>query len=240
MIQAAEFRLVQAQAAVFTPGLELRTARVLAKLLTAFGQLFDGEPQLLDLPVPSPAELPRITLKSSNERWLLVVSPARVDVVHRTPEPEEGPVGLNEFLDQALEIFGQYQEATAARIGRLACVITRFAISPNAAQEVARHFCREEWLRGPLNRPSDFELHAAKQFDLRPGLRINSWFRCRAGKITVRDQPPQPAASVEQDFNTLQEEYESRDFTAAQREEFFRAAPAELDHILEMYFPAGA
>jgi hypothetical protein len=90
-------------------------------------------------------------------------------------------------------------------------------------------------LDGPLNRPTDFEVHAAKQFTFYDGLRLNSWFRCKTAAVV--GPPRQSIALVEQDFNSPIEEAEKRDFDAGQRREFFGRVPAGLREVLDLYFP---
>jgi hypothetical protein len=91
-------------------------------------------------------------------------------------------------------------------------------------------------LKGPLNRPSDFEVHAAKRFDLLEGLPINSWFRC---KTALMGEQRQAIVLVEQDFNTLAEELDERDFNAEKRRQFFGRVPDEFRQVLDLYFPQG-
>src|SRR5207237_1331542 len=49
------------------------------------------------------------------------------------------------------------------------------------ALSLAKHFCQQRWLDGPLNRPGDFEMHTHKRFRLDDLFEINSWFRCKTG-----------------------------------------------------------
>jgi hypothetical protein len=113
--------------------------------------------------------------------------------------------------------------------------VTRSASPPDPAREIASHFCKQTLLDGPLNRPSDFEIHAAKQFDFYEGLRINSWFRC---KTAVQIGPPQRTiVLIEQDFNSLPEELERREFGPQERQQFFGHVPEGLRQVLELYFP---
>lgn len=107
---------------------------------------------------------------------------------------------------------------------------------------VAKHFCQPRWIDGPLNRPSDFELHAHKPFRLDDLIEINSWFRCKTA-IGIAVDPGESARPnvlfVEQDFNSLVEGMEDRNIPAAQIREFFSLSPAEMLHILQLYFPDG-
>jgi hypothetical protein len=111
---------------------------------------------------------------------------------------------------------------------------------PAPGRTLASHFCREEWLRGPLNRPSEFELHAHKQFKLGGQFQINSWMRCKTAFISsARDATSErsPVILVEQDFNTLVEEGLYSQYAKEEIARFYELVPAEFDHVLRLYFP---
>jgi hypothetical protein len=136
-------------------------------------------------------------------------------------------VGIDQF--HGLEL------RTRASVGRLAAVVRRIAMDRMPAATLSRHFCRDRWLASPLNRPSDFELHASKRFDLPNSFRVNSWFRCKTAEVVMERAP---AILVEQDFNTLAEELESRDYGPEQITHFFSPTlMAEFDKVLGLYFP---
>jgi hypothetical protein len=239
MLRAADFVLIQAQAVIFTPGLNLSTTRVLASILDAYADNFNGDP--ITLPAPpanflSSADSPRLLLQSQNGLLKLQVAPSRTDVL-QAGDNLDATRPLPVFLDWCCGLFDDYLAVTQGRVGRLACVVQRRAITPNAPREIATHFCQPHFLTGPLNRPSDFEIHAAKQFAFIEGLPINSWFRCKSGSLTLPGEQPQVAVIVEQDFNTLPEQAEKQNFTAEQRRQFFSRVPAELQLVMNRYFP---
>ena len=99
---------------------------------------------------------------------------------------------------------------------------------------LAKHFCRDEWLKSPLNRPETFELHAHKQFALFDKVMVNSWVRNKTGTLVGTDEA---VVLVEQDLNTREEDNE-RDYSASDLDHFFEAAVRELDVMLGLYYPA--
>jgi hypothetical protein len=112
---------------------------------------------------------------------------------------------------------------------RLASTVYRFAPDEQGAIDTARHFCKPGLLEDPLKRPSDFELHAAKQFNFRGWLTLNSWFRCKSAKLKVKNNPPVSGVVIEQDFNTPEVPDDSPIvFGPDQIRRFFADAPAEL------------
>jgi hypothetical protein len=125
-------------------------------------------------------------------------------------------------------------ESSEVSICRLAALVTRVAEYPDPGIALARHFCRDQWITGPLNRPEGFELHTHKVFTLLDEIRVNSWIRIKAIKIGVG---PYNRISIEQDINTLAEEVDKRHFTRQELASWLEAAGGELDTILAMYFP---
>jgi len=114
-------------------------------------------------------------------------------------------------------------------------VALRQAASDNPGLLLARQYCKDRWLRGPLNRPEGFELHAHKTFELLPRLTVNRWVRIKTAKGGF---PDYRYVTIEQDINTLSEEMDIRRFGPQESAAMFRAAARELDAILGLYFPA--
>lgn len=115
---------------------------------------------------------------------------------------------------------------------RVAAVVTRYGAQADPGLFLARHFCQDRWHQAPLNRPESFELHAHKSYEHK-GFTVNSWFRAKSGLMT------EPAASTkvvlaEQDLNTVPREKALSDDEISA---FFAVCPAELDHVLALYFP---
>jgi hypothetical protein len=238
MLRASEFQTIQAQAVIYTPGLSFQTARVLAQLLGEYADAFNGEPITIPSPegFPTAVEMPRFILQSRESGLRLQASPSRLDLFEWTHGPQRIRP-LPEFLDWCLRLFDRYVEFTRARVGRLASVVARQVNRDEAAREIASHFCKRALLDGPLNRPSDFEVHAAKQFDLMQGFRINSWFRCKTAIFIDPQAQQQKAVLVEQDFNTLPEELETRVISRDEMREFFERVPDGFSEVLDLYFP---
>jgi hypothetical protein len=237
MLRASDFVTISAQATIFTPGLQLQTGRVLGRLLDGFGEALDGEPFTIPIPdgFPLAGEAPRLILQNRDGKLRLVASSSRLDIT-RSGENLDAANPLPRFLEWCLGVFDAYTAATRSRPGRAGCVVTRRAAPEAPAREIAAHFCKPALLDGPLNRPSDFEVHAAKQFALLPKLRINSWFRCKSG---ILPGSRNAVALVEQDFNTVVEESMPREFSQAELQEFFGRVPEGLQDVLNLYFPEG-
>ena|GEM_PF-486828 len=243
VITAADFRTTQITISFSTPGLQFRAAKVLGFLTAQYGDRFDGDPFTLPLGPVSfgglPPEVPQIILQSKNGHLRLQVGSGRLDLINNTPDQNDDEVV--EFITWARELGLQYLRQNTAKAGRIGCVLNRIAGATEPAKALAQHFCKQEWIAGPLNRPTEFEIHAHKRFRLGDLFEINSWVRVRTvtRKLANTDPPwPPNAISVEQDFNSLVEQMESRELTEDEILRFLQAAPSEMRSILDKYFPA--
>lgn len=117
--------------------------------------------------------------------------------------------------------------------------MVRVSAAADPARTLSQHFCRDEVLAGPINRPKEFELHALKRYSLDRGIEINSWVRCRTGvQQAAAQMPEQRVIVVEQDLNTVVDGTQSREFAPDELDAFFKQVSGELDQILSLYFPS--
>lgn len=240
MPDANDFKTFEVQATIFTPGVHFRGAKVLGHFLSRHSQQFTGDPMSLPFPpgvAGIPLEMPQVVLKNDDSSLRLQAAPARVDVVKAGNELTAEAV--QEFLGFAVDLFEHYAVAMQGKVGRVACVVHRLARHDNPARAIAEHFCREQWLKDPLNRPSDFEMHAAKKFLLGDLVMVNSWFRCKSARIRMGEGPEITGVFVEQDFNTQAEEAESRSFSPGDVRRFYELCAEEFRVVLQRYFPPG-
>jgi hypothetical protein len=236
MLDANSFRVISCQANIYTPELQFRTSRVLAYLLEKHADKFNADPISFPIPADAPAEFPRIVLQSADKGLTLQASPASLAVTRQADAIQLG--ALKDFLEFALSVFTGYLEAMPCQARRVACVVNRFAPDANGAKSLAAHFCNDHLLADALNRPSDFELHAAKQFKFGGWLGISSWFRCRSVSLKVGEAPAVPGVMMIQDFNSAVVEHEdAKPFSTEEVCRFFRNAPEELQVVVNRYFP---
>ena len=140
--------------------------------------------------------------------------------------------GFSQLFEQLVPLMIEYGDFVDSRIGRLSAGATRFVQQENPGSYLASHFCREEWLRAPFNRPDGFEIHAHKRFML-ADFEVNSWVRNKTGHLR-EGQRRAPIVLVEQDLNTLAEE--QHDFDDGRIRQFYEAAATELDAIVQLYY----
>lgn len=234
MVSSTVFEVHRVMASGFVATEEFSPSKALRQILKNWPDVYDGEMTSFPLPPDVPPDVPSVLLSSKNGAWRLEISRARVNVLWLRREEGLGNLAntLAEFADRLATIF----EESEAGVGRLAAVVTRQASIEDPGGTLARQFCRDEFLGGPLNRPEGFELHAHKRFQLLPQLTVNSWIRIKTAKGASQEYR---YVTVEQDINTLGEELESRRFSRDETVAVFDAASGEVDAILEMYFPPG-
>jgi len=228
-------KIASIQASLFTPNFSFDSSAILRELFAIQPELFDGAPTVLPIPQDAPPEIPRITLKNMDQSLKLDVSPSRINL-YRTKSAADDIVIIDEFTNLASQFLNNYLERVNARCGRLAAVIRRFLIIEKPGFEIAAHFCREEFMEAPFDRPESFEVHAHKVYDLSDFDRVNSWVRIRSGVAQFADRAPQHAIIIEQDINTLSEGMENRDYSEQQINRFFEIVADEFDIILRLYF----
>lgn len=240
-VSAESFRLASCQATLFTPDEEMSAAKLLGSLVPRWLARFDADPLLLPPAEGLPREVPRFILNSSSGSWRCEIAPARVNLFWRRTEtvsPALTPALTQFFGDDATLLLNEYVDFLKARVGRLAAVLNRYASHASPGLFLARHFCQERWMKAPLNRPENFELHAHKRFRMGE-FHVNSWVRSKTGRVSI-EGASEPIVLVEQDINTLQEETEIRSFNSDEVTRFFAAVSSEFDVILPLYYPSVA
>jgi hypothetical protein len=221
---------------------------VFGHFLTEFEATFDGEPATFpSLPsVPSEArqlpqairEMPQVILKSADGKLSLRAGPARIDIVR-----EDDPIsdaGTADFFRLATQLGLAYLRVHQGKASRIACVLQKVLPDQAPANTLSRHFCQARWIEKPFDRPGDFELHAHKRYRLDNLFEINSWVRCKTAILAKSGQPPAAIPDlilVEQDFNSLAAETETRELSTEEIRQFFEIAPQEMRRVLELYFP---
>jgi hypothetical protein len=232
VLRASQFKLVLAQAVIFTPEEKsFSQPTILGTILAKYSDRYDGVVQAIPLPEDMPPELPRVVLQSKDEIWQLRGAPARVDSVwiYRGGAAYES----GEIISKCAAVLEHYVRAANTRVGRLALVLTRVAEASDPARQLIDHFCNDKTRTTVFRRSENFEIHNHKRYRLGDGPEINSWVRCKTATLTDDER----AVVVEQDLNTLttalhQDLYGPDDIAS-----YLRRAAAEAESICDSYFP---
>ena len=232
-MQPLDFIVASCQATLFTPEAQLSGAQIVSRLLPKWIERFDGEPIILPIPEMAPRDMPKVILRSVSGAWNCEVAAERINIHWRRRTNDADELDLTKFVEVVMPFLIDYREFIKSRIGRLAAVITRYALQDSAGSFLASHFCQDRWLKAPFDRPENFELHAHKRFTL-GGQTVNSWVRNKTGKLG-KPEDQRAIVVVEQDINTLGEEVNK--FGDADIEHFFMSVSDEFDEILRLYYP---
>lgn len=232
-LKSSQFRVYSHQASLWMDADQTPSLReVMALAAGPWANRFDGEPTFLPTGANLPPEFPRCSLSSSDSLWKLQIASTRLNLIWEDT-PETGHAVPNGFASNAAEILAPYLTVhNGIRVCRLAHVVRRYAIHDKPGAALARHFCREEILAGPLNRPEDFELHAFKAYQPTRPLTLNSWIRWKTG-VTARNN--EASIVVEHDLNTLAEEMATASYDVRQINAFLDLTSREADQILRVY-----
>lgn len=122
-----------------------------------------------------------------------------------------------------------------AKCGRIAALMNRFSYKDDPGREIAVHFCKDNFIQEPFDRPSELELHSLKKYNLLGSFKVNSWVRIRSGLIKSKNGVFCPAVIAHQDINTLAEE--TRTYMSEEILSFYEKICDEFDEILRLYFP---
>jgi hypothetical protein len=232
-LQATDFELETVQVVAFPYRDELAPNLVLKQILSMYPDVYDGEITSLSLPADVPAEIPSVVIAAADNSHRIDVARSRLSVTWS--RQDKANVDLQATIRTFSERIVGLTRNIEQGVGRLGCVVIRSAASEQPGRALAMQFCRDEWLRGPLNRPEGFELHAHKVFNLLPDLRVNSWVRIATAKV---DDPDYSRVNVTQDINTLTEEIVPNRFTEQSTFPLMSAVSTEFDNIMRLYFPS--
>ncbi len=224
------------QASLFVSSLVFSTSKFLKILIDLCSDKFDGDPTVLPLPEDAPKEIPRIIFERKDKSLKLEISPVRFNLFgYKTKE--EDKVLHNEFLKTDATILNSIQEKIGADCVRMAVVLERYCPRENPAKDIAIHFCEENYVTAPFNRPSSFELHSLKKYEFIESYEVNSWVRIKSGLVEFGKGVSHPVIIAHQDINTLTELMGKRVYNDSDASNFFNNVAIEFDKILKLYFP---
>jgi hypothetical protein len=225
-----QLQVVKCQASLWTATSDFSLLRVLRELPAEFEGRLDAEPQVLPHIDGLPPEVPRLVLASKSAEWRMEIGPSRTNLHWQRQGPTEGSIGLIEFFQSVVRL----PVGVGTPVTRAAAVLQRYVAMPNPALFLADHFCKPSMRGGPLNRPENFELHAHKTYEFVPGVRTNSWVRCKTALLDEAEAKS-PILLVEQDLNTVADA--PLPLSTQQQAEFFGRVVSEFSEAIRLYFP---
>lgn len=209
--------------------------RLAQNVIVASQELLAGEPVVLPIPEDSPPELPRLILKSKDERYSFALTGNRADFVFS--ETDSVPslafdTVFPEYLDTLLSITTVLKQKHKASIVRIGFVARFFSVLETSSNR----FIRENFLNpnrliiGYETNVSILDRRTMADFE------INSWFRLNS--LRKRDEPQDDRAlRVIFDINTVPER--TYNFDVSQVRTFCVEASRLVEAGLDEYFREG-
>ena len=179
----------------------IEVARSLNK---ATKNLFNGEPAILPLPDDAPLEIPRIILRSKDEKFNCHVSPRRLDfsLGQKKGENKRLEEVQDDFLSQLADIARFVKTELGVKVERLGIVVNS-AMFP---EESPVDFLMKKFLRsGMIMDPHELNLNFLHKFAL-GDFKVNRWQRFSC--VSPKDKDTLEEARVlhiETDVNTVPE-----------------------------------
>ena len=191
---------------------------------SAAGDLLDGEPLVLPLPSDAPSEIPRIVLKSKDERYSCNVSGDRLDLFYRDKKPSQKWIDLRDEYFQHLSAIShtlvETLRTTITRLGSIAEFEVPISTSPSLT--IRKAYLKEGIL------PGEHEIQlGVLHRESWETIEINRWLR-------LRGKEGESALRVVIDINTIPEK--KYDFDVEGIESFYNQVSnffiADLEKIV--------
>ncbi|MEE8429942.1 MAG: hypothetical protein V3S16_01710 [Candidatus Desulfatibia sp.] len=235
-----EFTVVKVLAAIFTPDFNITNSLKIANV--AFNLLegrLDGEPTILPIPQDAPADIPRITLQSSDKLLSLSVAPSRTNLEFSVPiDLVVDVIDYSSYYSDLPKFLVEFSSELGLMVQRIGYVTERLIIRDDVLSLIMDKFCNKaQTSKGrPFHNPKRFEIHSLKKYNWED-FQLNSWVRLRYLPITIKDEENKPALLVQNDLNTLSyKDDPGSEFNTKVIEKFFDNIPSHLEQIWNLYF----
>lgn len=224
------------QTAFFTPGLVFSDKLSLSsQLIKETGNIFDGDPIMLPLPPDAPQELPRIILKSKNDKHILEIKSSRINFIVKDDQKDriqkEYPAPfINDYQNKLQTLSGSIINIFKTKIVRLGFVLNlQFKVN-NAVEIIKKSYIKEvKFTKDTF----DLNLGFLNKISLN-NIDANIWFRANALRSMEKDKDNK-ILLVMFDTNTISEKI--LDLTDQNIIDFTKTALEYLNKNLKSYLP---
>lgn len=139
--------------------------------------LFNGDPVIPPMPEDAPLEIPRIILKSKDERYVLQISLKRVDFFYNSP-PKNSAVKfpVNGLYEKFITISKCFSGETYCQFLRSA-IVTQWIVElrKSGVEYIASNYLRKDV---PFENPYNLELRYLTKENI-ADCRVNKWVRVK-------------------------------------------------------------
>ncbi|CAK3652317.1 hypothetical protein ACNO7T_07170 [Vibrio campbellii] len=189
-------QVIKLQLALFFESYQMRPDNLMHSINSDMGNLFDAMPQIIPMPEDAPLDIPRVQLRSENNRYNCNIAPSRVDfIINGNGSNESSWVQLtNDFLAK-LRLFVRSVNSKAASI--------RFGLIGNffIPDNVNSASITRKYLKVDLNSAEEINLRFNKRNSLY-GLNLNNITSINT-VIAEINNVPNKGVFIELDINNV-------------------------------------
>jgi len=204
-----------------------------SKLISTSNNIFNGDPVILPIPNDAPPEIPRIIVKSKDERLVCNVSMNRLDLFFN-PKSETDALLDNihdNFFGQIIKIINFLNEIyhiKIFRVGIVANLILNLKESSNIF--IARKYLKDSNL---ISDTFELQLHALNKITLLNKYKANRWLRIMTSR-DIQNQNNDKFLLVSIDINTLPDV--SYDFDRELLTLVFKNAVEDMQKLIKIHY----
>ncbi len=204
-----------------------------SKIIAASGGIFDGEPAILPIPNNAPPEIPRIVVKSKDEKYVCNTSINRIDLFFNPRKDTEEDLSniKKDYLSLLLKIINFLNETYKFKVFRIGIVANMIL----ELKESANTFITSKYLKEASLISNTFEaqLNFLNKIELLKRYKANRWLRI----MTVRNKEEienDKFLAVTIDINTLQDV--SHDFDRELVSLIFNDTIRDMQELLDSHY----
>jgi len=189
-------KIIKLQLALFFQSLESRPDTHYDPINVDMGNLFDGMPQIIPLPMQAPSEIPRVILNSSNARYSCTIAASRIDLIFNEVGASEAdwPEITQDFSAKTnLFVKSVFSRLSIVRFG---LVGSFFLPNKNAVSSITKKYLKQE-----LGSSEELSLRYNKNADSH-GLALNNVFSINTASRASPSE--EKGIFIERDVNNLQ------------------------------------
>lgn len=188
-------KIIKLQVALFFQAPESRPDIHYGPINSDMGNLFDGMPQIIPLPLEAPHEIPRVTLRSGNDRYNCNIAASRIDLIFNevgAPELEWPEITKDFSAKSTLFIKSVFARIPIVRFGLVGCF---FIPDKNAASSINRKYLKQD-----LGATEELNLRYNKKIESH-GLELNNIFSINAASMAFPQE--EKGIYIERDINNV-------------------------------------
>ncbi|WP_220720400.1 hypothetical protein [Agarivorans litoreus] len=189
-------QVIKLQLALFFESYQMRPDNLMHSINSDMGNLFDAMPQIIPMPEDAPLDIPRVQLRSENNRYNCNIAPSRVDfIINGNGSNESSWVQLtNDFLAKLrLFVRSVNSKAGSIRFG----LIGNFFVPDNAnSASITR-----KYLKVDLNSAEEINLRFNKR-NSSHGLNLNNITSINTAVAEINNIPNK-GVFIELDINNI-------------------------------------